>query len=287
MALKVEVHKGHSGRSKRSRGRATGPAECQLSAIGCFLSASTPSPGHPPLHAAARDAEAMSARFTRGWGYDHRARHVLLLNQDATAARVTDEIQSARSAADLDLLLIYWAGHLHAAGRKHVLATHDASVDGGPAGIGLEDMHHHRDWHGARRRAPRPDSRYLPRYARLSPASGHVATCRRRGVRDGAGLGRLRPPDARGSPARRCPGSLLEQMPRESRGLPPGIDLLAAWRAGAEHFADAGRSRRLSGCSARSPSCACPNGSGKAAPVDTRARAGRHAVSRPSPVALS
>ena len=81
-------------------------------------------PGGPPLHAAARDAEAMSARF-RGWGYDYRTRHVLLLNQDATATRVTDEIQSARAAADLDLLLIYWAGHLHANGRKHLLSTHD------------------------------------------------------------------------------------------------------------------------------------------------------------------
>ena len=82
-------------------------------------------------------------------------------------------------------------------------------------------------------------------------------------------------------------GSLLEQMPRESRGLPPGIDLLAAWRAGAEHFAGRRQEPSLIGVFGTESELRLPNGSGKAAPVDTRARAGRHAISRPSPVALS
>ena len=189
-------------------------------------------PGHPPLHAAARDAEAMSARF-RGWGYDHRARHVLLLNQDATAARVTDEIQSARSAADLDLLLIYWAGHLHASGRKHVLGH----------------ARRQRRWRPGRHWPRRPSP---PRLA-MTHGVGHrvlildachatpafpsaSGPCRGMSLTrsawtvlaSGASDSLTREDSRRGY----SPAALLEQMPRESRGLPPGIDLLAAMARG-------------------------------------------------------
>jgi hypothetical protein len=83
-------------------------------------------------------------------------------------------------------------------------------------------------------------------------------------------------------------GSLLEQMPRDTRGLPPGVDLLAAWRTGVEQFATRRHEPALVGASAelelRLP---VPSGRG---PVDSRKPMGRHAVktiSRPSPAALS
>ena len=245
-------------------------------------------PGQPPLHAAARDAEAMSARF-RGWGYDHRARHVLLLNQDATAARVTDEIQSARSAADLDLLLIYWAGHLHAAGRKHVLATHDAGVEGTPTGIGLDVVTNAIGLaRGVAHRVLILDACHAtPAHPQLQALSRHTAdeecvTVLASGATDPMSREDLR----RGY----FTGALLEQMPRESRGLPPGIDLLAAWRTGAEHFT--GRRHEPSLVTGSSPEMELrlPVVSGKTVTSEPRVRAGRHAarpISRPSPVALS
>jgi len=243
-------------------------------------------PGAPPLHAAARDAEAMSARF-RGWGYDHRARHVLLLNHDATAARVTDEIQSARSAADLDLLLIYWAGHLHTNGRKHTLTTHDDGVEGSATGISLELLtnaiglakgvaHRVLILDACHASPAHPQLKALSRH----PSDDECVTVLASGAADAMTREDLR----RGY----FTGSLLEQMPRDTRGLPPGVDLLAAWRTGVEQFAARRQEPVLVGASAelelRLP---LPSGRG---PVDARKPMGRHAVkavSRPSPVALS
>lgn len=241
--------------------------------------------GQPPLHAAARDAEAMSARF-RAWGYDHRSRHVVLLNQEATAPRVIDEIQSARSAADLDLLLIYWAGHMHSSGRKHVLATHDDGVDGSATGVGLDVVTNaialargvaHRvlildACHAGLAQAP---LRALTRHT----ADEECVTVLASGASDPMSREDLR----RGY----FTGALLEQMPRDTRGLPPMIDLLAAWRAGAEHFAMRRQEPTLVGMSSPEMELRLPAVSGKAVPVEPRTRAGRHVVSRPSPAAVS
>ena len=244
-------------------------------------------PGAPPLHAAARDAEAMSARF-RGWGYDHRARHVLLLNHDATAARVTDEIQSARSAADLDLLLIYWAGHLHTNGRKHTLTTHDDGVDGSATGISLELLtnaiglakgvaHRVLILDACHASPAHPQLKALSRH----PSDDECVTVLASGAADAMTREDLR----RGY----FTGSLLEQMPRDTRGLPPGVDLLAAWRTGVEQFAARRHEPVLVGASSAELELRLPLPSGRG-PVDARKPMGRHAVkavSRPSPVALS
>lgn len=243
-------------------------------------------PGAPPLHAAARDAEAMSTRF-RGWGYDHRSRHVLLLNHDATAARVTDEIQSARSAADLDLLLIYWAGHLHTSGRKHILTTHDEGVEGSATGVGLELLTNAIGLaKGVAHRVLILDACHAsPAHPQLKALSRHLSDDECVMVlASGPGDATTREDLRRGY----FTGSLLEQMPRDTRGLPPGVDLLAAWRTGAEHFASRRQEPACVGVSAemelRLP---VPSGRG---PIESRKHVGRHAakaISRPSPVALS
>ena len=83
-------------------------------------------------------------------------------------------------------------------------------------------------------------------------------------------------------------GALLEQMPRDTRGLPPSVDLLAAWRAGAEHFAGRRQEPSLVAVSSPEMELRLPVVSGKTLPSEPRVRAGRHAVrpvSRPSPVA--
>ena len=242
-------------------------------------------PGGPPLHAAARDAEAMSARF-RGWGYDHRTRHVLLLNQDATAARVTDEIQSARAAADLDLLLIYWAGHLHATGRKHVLATHDDGIDGSANGIGLDvlttaiglaaGVAHRVLILDACNAAPR--IRSCSRCRDMSPTTS-ASRCWPSGASDAM----TREDFRRGY----FTGSLLEQMPRDTRGLPPNIDLLHALRAGVEHHTGRRQEPSLVGVYGTEAELRLPAAGGKTAQVESRGSAGRQLVSRPSPVAAS
>ena len=218
----------------------------------------------------------MSARF-RGWGYDHHARHVLLLNQDATAARVADEIQSARAAADLDLLLIYWAGHLHTAGRKHVLATHDTGAEGIATGISLDLLTNamgltsgvpHRvlildACHGA---SAHPQLRGLSRHAADDECVAVVAS----GATDAMSREDLR----RGY----FTGALLEQLPRDTRGLPPGMDLLQALRAGAEQLAVRRREPPFVGVYGTETELRLPVVSGKTTPSDPRARAGRVTV---------
>ncbi len=233
-------------------------------------------PGSPPLHAAARDAEMMSARF-RGWGYDHRARHVLLLNQDATAARATDEIQSARTAADLDLLLIYWAGHLHANGRKHVLATHDDGVEGSATGIGLDVLtnaigltagvpHRVLILDTCNAAAAHPQLGALSRHAADDECVAVVAA----GASDAMSREDLR----RGY----FTGALLEQMPRDTRGLPPHLDLLQALRVGAEHLSGRRQEQVLVGVYGAETGLRLPVASGKTVPCESRARVARQAA---------
>jgi len=70
-------------------------------------------PGIPSLKYADKDAEAM-ANFLRrpeGGGYDSEHLRVLL-NKDATLANVKDAlINFLNQAIDMDLVLIYFAGH--------------------------------------------------------------------------------------------------------------------------------------------------------------------------------
>lgn len=242
-------------------------------------------PGGPPLHAAARDAEAMSARF-RGWGYDHRTRHVLLLNQDATAARVTDEIQSARAAADLDLLLIYWAGHLHANGRKHLLSTHDDGVDGSANTIGLDVLttaigltagvpHRVLILDACNGAAAHPQLQSVSRHAADDECVAVLAS--------GASDAMSREDFRRGY----FTGSLLEQLPRDTRGLPPNIDLLHALRAGVEHHTGRRQEAPLVGVYGTEAELRLPAAGAKTLQVESRGRAARQLVSRPSPVAAS
>jgi hypothetical protein len=242
-------------------------------------------PGGPPLHAAARDAEAMSARF-RGWGYDHRARHVLLLNQDATATRVADEIQGARAAADLDLLLIYWAGHLQPNGRKPLLATHDDGADGSANGIGLDVL---TTAIGLTAGIPHrvlilDTSNAAAAHPQLQSLSRHVADDECVAVlAAGASDAMSREDFRRGY----FTGALLEQMPRDGRGVAPNLDLLHAWRAGVEHHTGRRQEPPLVGVYGTEAELRLPATSGKTPHVDARTRTGRHAVSRPSPVAAS
>jgi hypothetical protein len=242
-------------------------------------------PGGLPLHAAARDAEAMSARF-RGWGYDHRTRHVLLLNQDATAARVADEIQSARAAADLDLLLIYWAGHLRANGRKHVLATHDDGTDGSANGIGLDVL-----TTAIGLAAGVPHRVLILDTCNAAPAHPHLQSLSRHAADDqcvsvlaaGAADAMSREDLRRGY----FTGALLEQLPRDTRGLPPNIDLLQALRAGVEYHTGRRQEPPLVGVYGTEAELRLPATNGKPAQVESRGRVCRQLVSRPSPAAAS
>ena len=230
-------------------------------------------PGHQPLQAAARDAEAMSARF-RGWGYDDDARHCLLLNQDATAARVLDEVRSASAAADLGLLLIYWAGHLRANGRKHILTTHDAGTDTGATGIGLDVLT------GAIGRASKVPHRLLildtcnaaAAHAQLGALSRHGADEECVAVLAAGGSDAMSREDHRRG---YFSGALLEQMPRDTRGLPPNIDLVQALRVGAEHLTGRRQEQPFIGVYGTEIELRLPVVSGTMLPSEPRARIAR------------
>ncbi len=230
----------------------------------------------------------MSARF-RGWGYDHRARHVLLLNQDATAARVTDEIQSARAAADLDLLLIYWAGHLHANGRKHILATHDDGVEGSANGIGLDVLTNAIGLAaGVAHRVLILDTcNAAAAHPQLGALSRHAADDECVAVLAAGGADALSREDLRRG---YFTGALLEQMPRDTRGLPPHLDLLQALRTGAEQLNGRRQEQPFVGVYGTDTDLRLPVVSGKTAPLESRARVARapaRLISRPSPASPS
>jgi hypothetical protein len=230
-------------------------------------------PGSPPLHAAARDAEAMSARF-RGWGYEAGARHRLLLNQDATAARVLDEVRSASAAADLDLLLIYWAGHLHANGRKHILTTHDDGADTGSNGIGLDVLT------GAIGRAAGVPHRLLildtcnaaAAHSPLGALSRHVADEECVAVLAAGGSDAMSREDHRRG---YFTGALLEQLPRDTRGLPPNIDVLHALRVGADHLTERRQEKPFVGVYGTETELRLPDLSARTLSFEARARVGR------------
>ena len=227
-------------------------------------------PGSPPLHAAARDAEAMSSRF-RGWGYDNPTRHRLLLNEEVTAARVLDEIRSASSAATLDLLLIYWAGHLHTSGRKHILTTHD---DDSAAGIGLDVLT------GAIALASGVPHRVLildtcnaaAAHSQLGALSRHSADEECVAVLAAGGTDAMSREDHRRG---YFSGALLEQMPRDTRGLPPNIDVMQALRGGAEHMIGRRREQPFIGIYGTETELRLPVVGGKTLSLEARGREGR------------
>ena len=197
----------------------------------------TPCEG-PPLRAAVRDAEAMSERF-HGWGYQDAERHRLLVRDEATAPNVLDHLHTTARERNLDLLLVYWAGPMHARGRAHVLATAGAP-DGGGATLTLETLTEemaaapnvrHRvlildTCSTTERTAPEPTAPHLNRLSRLASAQPDVAVLA------------INAPDAlRREHHRRgyLTGALLEQLCPGAE--PPRTDFLAALRAAAERLA--------------------------------------------------
>ncbi len=189
-------------------------------------------PGGTWLHAPARDAKAVSERF-RGWGYDAPACHRLLIHQHASRSRILSELRRAIAQADLDLLLIYWAGHLSSAGRLHVLATNGDTPDAPAEAIGVEILTAALGLSaGARHRvlildacnavAAKGELAGLSR----SVAGGECAAVFAAGGSDELSREALR----RGH----FTGALLEQLP--PRGGPPKIDLLQALRTGADQL---------------------------------------------------
>jgi hypothetical protein len=186
-------------------------------------------PGGASLQAAARDAEAMSSRFA-GWGYGSRTRHHLLVHRDVTRARVLAELQTAVATPGLDLLLVYWAGHLSPGVRKHVLATHESDAEGG---LGLDVLVGAvAGATSARHRVVVVDAcNAAAASAQLASLSLHVGGDSSVAVFAAGGS------DASSREYHRrgyFTGSLLAQLPCEARGVPPSLDLLQALRTGAE-----------------------------------------------------
>lgn len=181
-------------------------------------------PGGPPLRAARRDADAMSRRFA-GWGYDQRARHRLLLGNDATSERVLDELTLASAAAPLDLLLFYWAGHLDTEGRKPSLATADG-------GVALSELAGRLTTTAARQTVLVIDACHAQS---AGPWLTALAGAHRAGRSFAAFAAGGTTPMSREDLRRGYfTGALLEQLPRYTRGVPPDIDLIKAFEASAE-----------------------------------------------------
>jgi hypothetical protein len=222
-------------------------------------------PGHPPLYAARRDAEAMSTRFV-DWGYDRRGCHRLLVGPDATAEKVRQELQHASSSDPADLVLVYWAGHLENHGRKHTLAT----VDG--QGVALEDITASMAATPAKHRVLILDACNaagahgpLTAFARQVD-NGHAVAVFAGGGTDGMSREDLR----RGY----FTGALLEQLPRYTRGLSPEIDLLQALRGGAEQM-PARRSEQAFVAVTADATIHLPQVKAKTLPFERRTRVGR------------
>ncbi len=207
----------------------------------------------------------MSTRFV-DWGYDHRARHRLLVGPDAGAERIQEELKHASSSDPLDLLLIYWAGHLGNPGRKHVLATTDGQ------GVALDDVIGAMTTTPARQRVLILDAcnaagAHAPLTALGKQASnGHAVAIFAAGGTDGISREDLR----RGY----FTGVLLEQMPRYTRGLSPEIDLLQALRTGAEQM-PARRNEQAFIAVTADATLHLPQVKAKTLPFERKARVGR------------
>lgn len=172
----------------------------------------------------------MSARF-RGWGYDQRARHCLLLNREVTAARITDELASLKPAAELDLLLIYWAGTLNGHTRKTTLTSGDGNLDQSIAVDGLVE---------AIGSTPAKHRVLILDVCNASAAASQLGSLSRRAEAAGCvtvlAAGGTTPMEREDWRRGYFTGALLEQLPRDTRGLPPNIDLIHALRTGADHL---------------------------------------------------
>ncbi len=70
-------------------------------------------------------------------------------------------------------------------------------------------------------------------------------------------------------------GALLEQLPRDTRGLPPNIDLLQALRAGVEYHTGRRQEPPFVGVYGTEAELRLPAASGKPAQVESRGRVGR------------
>lgn len=80
------------------------------------------------LCAAGRDAEALHQLF-RGWGYWHDG-NVLMVGADARSDRIREHLLETSRSRDLDLLLIYWSGHMLPREDGHYLMGKDAAASG-------------------------------------------------------------------------------------------------------------------------------------------------------------
>jgi hypothetical protein len=190
-------------------------------------------PGGTWLHAPARDARAFSDRF-RGWGYDAPGSHRLLVQQEANRPRIVAELGRAIAQPDLDLLLIYWAGHLSGTARHHALAT-NGDVPGTPGEpLGLEMVTSALGLApGVRHRILILDAcNAIAARSELAAVGRHVSRDECAAVFAAGGDEHSREALRRGH----FTGALLEQLPPGARGVPPKGDLLQALKTGAEHL---------------------------------------------------
>ena len=178
------------------------------------------------LHAAARDARAMSARFT-GWGFADASRHQLLAGADASTAAIAGATRSIVGGSAVDLLLVYWAGAAQGRGRSMRLATADGSID-------LERLTSAALLARARHHVLVLDT------CGAAPLAPHLRAIERQ-ISPGSCLAIFAgtAPDARAREYHRrgyFTGALLEQLPPLARGVPPRIDLLRALHTAATNF---------------------------------------------------
>ena len=82
------------------------------------------SPVGRSLAAAENDAKDLTTCF-RQLGYWDPAHNVCCTGKAASASRVKDQLQKCAAAGSLDLLVIYWAGHMDVLSGQHRLITHD------------------------------------------------------------------------------------------------------------------------------------------------------------------
>lgn len=188
-----------------------------------------------------------------------------MVGPDASAERVHEELKQVCSADPIDLLLIYWAGHLETHGRKHVLAT----VDG--QGVSLEDVTGALAASTARHRVLILDAcnaagAHGPLSGLGKSANGQTVAIFAAGGTDGMSREDLR----RGY----FTGVLLEQLPRYTRGLAPEIDLLQALRTGAEQM-PARRSEQAFIAVTADAAIHLPQVKAKTLPFERRTRVGR------------
>jgi hypothetical protein len=184
-------------------------------------------PGGTGMNAPARDAVAMSERF-RSWGLASSACNRLLTRQDATRERILAELGRITARPDLDLLLIYWAGHL-TPGREPMLSTSGAEPGTCGEALGLDLLTSALAFPArARHRVLILDTCHAGDAAGPLDRTGEDVEDDECVAVFAAGCGE---PSTRETPRRgHFTGALLEALPPGLRGAPPKTDLLRAWR---------------------------------------------------------